>query len=163
MKKVSSLFAVLALLATFAATADRTEAGGPKGALKVRGGGTGLFIDPSVTPTNMGLTTNFSVALTVNSDGSARGHFICLIPGTIVVNGTYSSASVDASTGIVTASGVATETFPGAGQITVNFTNTFKAGGVGVGQFTLTEDSGYFDVPPFHDTEVVVAGHITFN
>ena len=42
----------------------------------------------------------------------------------------------------------------------VNFTNTFEAGGRGVGIFTLTDTSGFFDIAPFLDTEIVTKGDI---
>jgi hypothetical protein len=102
-------------------------------AVHVNGGGTGLFIDPSITPTDLGLTTNFAVGLKVHSDGSATGHFTCLIPGIVVIDGSYDAASYDSGTGIVTASGTATIYFPTGDPIPVDFTNTFSAGGPGVG------------------------------
>lgn len=61
--------------------------------VQVDGGGTGLFIDPSVTPTDLGLTTNFAVGLTIDADGSAKGHFACLIPGIVVIDGHYTDGS----------------------------------------------------------------------
>ena len=158
MRKVSCLFA-LALLAAIAVAATPSTAP-VRVAARVTGGGTGLFIDPSVTPTDMGLTTNFAVGLTVHSDGSATGHFTCLIPGIVVIDGDYTAGSYDAGTGVATASGNALLVFPGGGFLVVTFTNTFKAGGPGVGEFTLTDDSGYFDVAPFLDTEVVLKGTI---
>src|SRR5262249_52751154 len=101
-------------------------------------------------------------ALKVNAEGSASGHFTCLIPGIIVVDGQYESGSYDPATGIVTASGTATEVFPSLESITVAFTNTFLAGGVGVGKFTFSDDSGYFPVyPDDFDTELVIEGKIT--
>jgi hypothetical protein len=129
--------------------------------VQVGGGGTGLFIDPSVTPTDLGLTTNFGVGLTAYDDGTAEGHFTCLIPGIVVVDGHYDSAVYDEDTGIVTASGSGVLYFPSFEPLPVDFTNTFKAGGPGVGVFTLYETSGYFDVPPFIDTEIVIKGNIT--
>ena len=159
MRKVSCLFA-LVLFAAIAVSATPATALVAR-AVHVNGGGTGLFIDPSVTPTDMGLTTNFAVGLTVNSDGSATGHFTCLIPGIVVVDGHYDSATYDSGTGVVTASGVGILYFPTFDSIPVDFTNTFKAGGPGVGVFTLSETSGYFpNYPTDVDTEVVLKGNI---
>ena len=160
-----ALFAAVALASVpFAASAA-----GPTIVAQVNGGGTGLFVNPSVTPTDIGLFTNFGVGLTAYSDGSAKGHFTCVVPGYVVVEGYYDSATSNPETGIVTASGVALNIFPKgvsgmentAEIYIVNFTNTFEAGGPGVGMFTLTDDSGFFDVAPFLDTEVVVKGKIT--
>ena len=157
MRKVSCLFAVALLAAlTVAATPSTAQAAD----VHVGGGGTGLFVDPSVTPTDMGLTTDFAVGLTVYSDGSATGHFTCLVPGIVVVDGRYVSASYNAMTGVVTASGIALNVFPGFDFLVTTFTTTFKAGGPGVGMFTLTDDSGYFAGAPFIDTEVVRRGTI---
>ena len=140
--------------------------GGP--AVQVNGGGVGLFIDPSVTPTDQGFTTNFSVGASIYADGSAAGHFTCLVGGFVVINGHYDTGSIDSDTGIVTASGTGIEVFPhgfdGASEkvtIPINFTTTFSAGGPGVGIFTLSEDSGFFpNYPDDVDTEVVVVGGI---
>ena len=162
MRKLSCLFA-LVLFAAIAVAA--TPAIAPLGTVvQVNGGGTGLFIDPSITPTDMGLTTNFSVGLKVNSDGSGTGHFTCLIPAIVVINGQYDAASYDSDTGIVTASGTAVIYFPQFDPIEVDFTNTFKAGGPGVGVFTLSETSGYFpNYPDDVDTEVVIRGMINIH
>jgi hypothetical protein len=132
--------------------------------LQVNGGGTGLFIEPSVTPTDMDLTTNFGVGLQLYADGSADGHFMCIIQGIVVVDGHYDSATYDSATGIVTASGVGILYFPQFDPLPVEFTNTFKAGGPGEGIFTLSETSGYFpNYPTDVDTEVVLKGKITFH
>ena len=141
----------------------------PSIVVQVNGGGTGLFVEPSVTPTDLGFFTNFGVGLTAYSDGSAKGHFTCVVPGYVVVDGYYDSATLDSDTGIVTASGMALNIFPKgvsgeentAEIYLVNFSNTFEAGGPGVGMFTLTDDSGFFDIAPFLDTEVVLKGKIT--
>jgi hypothetical protein len=130
-------------------------------AVHVNGGGTGLFIDPSITPTDLGLTTNFAVGLTIHEDGTASGNFTCLVPGIVVIVGDYTAGSYDATTGVATASGNALIVFPTGGQIDVEFTNTFTSGGPGVGVFTLSETSGYFpNYPTDVDTEVVIAGKI---
>ena len=129
---------------------------------QVNGGGTGLFIDPSVTPTDQGLFTNFGVGLLIYADGSATGHFTCMIPGIVVIDGHYTAGSYDADTGVATGSGVGIIYFPQFDPIPVLFTNTFTAGGPGVGVFTLSETSGYFPVYPDDvDTEVVSKGNIT--
>ena len=160
MRKVSFLFA-WALFAAIAVAATPSTAQADI-VVQVGGGGTGLFIDPSVTPTDLGLTTNFAVGLTAFSDGSATGHFTCLIPGIVVIEGLYAAASYDTDTGVVTASGIGIIYFPKFDPILVEFTNTFSAGGPGVGVFTLSETSGYFpNYPEDVDTEVVIRGRIT--
>src|SRR5262249_12686954 len=136
MRKVSLLFALVLSAAIAVAVTAATPSAGV--VVQVNGGGTGLFVGPSVTPTGIGLFTNFGVGLIVYADGSATGHFTCMIPGIVVVDGHYDSASYDPDTGIVTASGVARNVFPQFGVIVSNFTNTFQAGGPGVGVFTLT-------------------------
>ena len=159
MKKLSCLVA-LVLFAAIAVAATPSTAPVDV-AVQVNGGGTGLFVDPSVTPIDLGLTTNFAVGLTGYSDGSATGHFNCLIPGIVVIDGHYDSATVDSGTGIVTASGTGILYFPTFDPIPVDFTNTFTAGGPGVGVFTLSETSGYFpNYPTDVDTEVVLKGNI---
>jgi hypothetical protein len=136
--------------------------GGP--AVQVNGGGVGLFIDPSVTPTDQGLTTNFAVGAAIYGDGSANGHFTCLIPGIVEIVGKYTAGSYDAMSGVATLSGTAIIYFPTFDPIPVNFTNTFLEGGPGVGVFTLSEDSGYFpNYPTDVDTEVVVSGKINIH
>lgn len=159
MRKGCCLF-TLAFLTAFAVAATPATAQADI-LVQVDGGGTGLFIDPSVTPTDLGLTTNFAVGLTIDADGSAKGHFACLIPGIVVIDGHYTDGSYDAETGIVTASGIGIIYFPNADPIVVEFTNTFSAGGPGVGVFTLSETSGYFpNYPEDVDTEVVIRGGI---
>ena len=163
MKKVMSLLGVACLMALVAGAIDRAQARGPA-VVHVNGGGTGLFIDPSITPTDMGLTTNFSVGAKINADGSASGHFVCLVPGLLVINGHYTAGSYNATTGVATLSGDAIILFANGDDIDVDFTNTFRAGGPEVGVFTLSETSGYFpNYPTDVDTEVVVRGKITIH
>ena len=149
-------------LATIVMTVGATVArAGGQPILRVNGGGTGLFIDPSVTPTDMGLTTNFSVGLSAYADGTAVGHFTCVVPRIVVVDGYYDSASYDSGTGLVTASGTGILYFPTFDPIPVCFTNTFIEGGPGVGVFTLSETSGFFpNYPNDVDSEVVIKGTI---
>ena len=140
------------------------QAGGPEAVAHVNGGGTGLFIEPSITPTDQGLTTNFGFGVTIYADGSAKGHFTCLIPGIVVVDGDYLAGSYDEETGVATASGVGILYFPTFDPIPVEFTNTFTDGGPGVGVLTLSETSGYFpSYPTDVDTEVVIKGNITIH
>lgn len=98
---------------------------------------------------------------------NAKGHFTCLIPGIVVVDGHYTNGSYDEDSGVATVWGVGNvylfplNGIPSTETIPVNFTNTFTAGGPGVGVFTLSEDSGYFpNYPTDVDTEVVVNGNI---
>ena len=149
------------LLALVPPVVDRAEAGGPPDVVHVNGGGTGLFVEPSITPTDQGLTTNFSVGAKIFEDGSASGHFVCLIPGVLVINGQYTAGSFDTDTGVATLSGDAIIYFVGDEPILVEFTNTFTDGGAGVGGFTLSETSGFFpNYPEDVDTELVIKGRI---
>jgi hypothetical protein len=159
MRKVIGLVA-LVLCAVLAVTAARSTPP-PDDVVHVNGGGTGIFVDPSITPTDMGFFTNFGVGLTVHSDGTATGHFTCLIPGIVVVDGIYDAATYDSTTGIVTASGIALLVFPSFDPLIVEFTTTFREGGPGVGMFTLSDNSGFFpNYPTDVDTELVSKGQI---
>jgi hypothetical protein len=163
MRNVFCLLAA-ALLAAVSVAAFPAAVRGGDAVATVGGGGTGLFIDPSVTPTDQGLFTNFGVGLQIYADGSATGHFTCMIPGIVVVDGHYTAGSYDADTGVATGSGVGVIYFPQYDPIPVLFTNTFAAGGPGVGVFTLSETSGYFpNYPTDVDTEVVIKGKITIH
>ncbi len=120
-----------------------------------------MFIDPSVTPTDNGVYHEFRCRRD-DQCGRQRDRTLHVLGPGIVITGLYTPGNYDAATGIATASGFATEQLPGVARlIMVPFTTTFKAGGPGVGQFTLTADDGYFVVPPFVDTEVVLRGIIT--
>jgi hypothetical protein len=150
-----------ALVGAISLAATPQTVRGDDAVVHVNGGGVGLFIDPSVTPTDLGLTTNFSVGGTIYDDGSAKGHFMCLIPGIVVIDGHYTEGSYDSDSGVATVSGVAIIYFPTFDPIPVDFTNTFTEGGPGVGVFTLSETSGFFpNYPEDVDTEVVVRGVI---
>lgn len=158
-RKVCWTAAVAVLM--MSSVAANVRADGPVAVVHVDGGGTGLFIDPSITPTDQGLTTNFGVGATIYSDGTAKGHFTCLIPTIVVVDGQYTQGSYDEESGVATLSGVGILYFPTFEPIPVEFTNTFQAGGAGVGILTLSETSGYFpDYPNDRDTEVVIRGGI---
>jgi len=161
MRKLLCLRTVALLAAVCLAALPHTAAAADP-VVQVNGGGTGLFIDPSVTPTDQGLFTNFGVGLQIYADGSATGHFTCMIPGIVVIDGHYTEGSYDADTGVATGSGVGIIYFPQFDPIPVLFTTTFQAGGPGEGIFTLSETSGYFpNYPADVDTEVVSKGKIT--
>ncbi len=144
--------------------------------LFVNGGGQGTFgtdldgdgdIDGS----------HFGIGISINGDGSAKGHFQCLMAGNanilglslMAVEGEVHNGSVNAN-GSATFSGIATVNL-GNGQIFrgVPFSVTVWAGGPGVGSLTLTVigvfdgvpgdtkvGNGNYDLP----TEMVASGQI---
>jgi hypothetical protein len=161
MKRFALGMFVMVCLVVAESAQKKALADEPPAVVHVTGGGTGLFVEPSVTPTDEGLTTNFSVGAKIFADGSASGHFTCLIPRIVVIDGQYTEGSFDADTGIATLSGDAIIFFPTFDPILVEFTNTFQAGGPNDGVFTLSETSGFFpSYPTDVDTEVVVKGGI---
>ena len=125
-----------------------------QGATKVTGGGTGTFgadldgdgdIDGS----------QFGMGIVIWEDGSAQGHFECLMAGTsdifglplMAVEGEVASGS-DNGDGSATFSGVSTVNL-GNGQIFtgVPFEVTVTEGGPGVGTLTLTVIGAFDGVP----------------
>ena len=126
---------------------------------KVAGGGTGDFLDTPNAVTTSGYT-DFSVGLTVYADGSAQGHFVCMIPAVVVV-------SLDVTEGIVNGDGSVTVTglaivydhFFQAVFADLPVTVTLRAGGPGVGGFDYRDESGFFGPGQF-DTELVRRGMI---
>ncbi len=127
--------------------------------LSVNGGGQGTFgadldgdgdIDGS----------HFGIGVSIYRDGSAKGHFECLMAGNadilglplMAVGGKVNNGSANAN-GSATFGGIATVNL-GNGQIFrgVPFSVTVRAGGPGVGSLTLTV-IGVFDGVP-GDTKV---------
>src|SRR5262245_2743625 len=66
------------------------------------GGGRADFLDTPHSVTTSGFT-NFSVAVTVYSDGTAHGHFVCQVPGVVVISGDFMAGSLN-DDGSITAS-----------------------------------------------------------
>lgn len=159
MRRVTCLIAVAALLAVVAGAAQPAVAGKPAVAAKVKGGGTADFQD---TPNAVNTTgfTEFSVAATVFTDGSAHGHFMCQVPGIVIITGNVESGTANAN-GSVTIEGRAflfDHTIPMV-FVDLPFTTTLRAGGPGVGGFDFREESGFFGPGQF-DTELVRRGMI---
>jgi len=127
---------------------------GAQVAVRVTGGGTGTFgadldgdgdIDGS----------QFGIGVTIRANGSAQGHFLCLMAGrsdilglpVMVVQGPVSSGDVNGD-GSVTFSGVGTVNL-GNGTIFggIPFAVTVTAGGPGVGTLQLTVIGAFDGVP----------------
>ena len=121
----------------------------------VNGGGQGTYgadldLDGDVDATHFGL------GVTIFGDGSARGHFLCLMAGNadflglsvMAVEGRVTSGSVNTAAGTATFSGVASVNL-GNGTVFrgVPFEVAVKAGGPGVGTVTLTVIGAFNGVP----------------
>ena len=123
-----------------------------KGGTKVNGGGIAAFVDPRFG----GGITSFSVGATVNGDGSANGHFECVIAGLLSWHITATGGTVNGD-GSVTITGPSIVHFAGGGTFELDAFITFYAGGAGVGMFCAGP-------PTFPDTdcdvEVVQSGMI---
>jgi hypothetical protein len=151
MRTVFSVLAAALLLAAPAAA----RAADP--VAMVNGGGRADFVATPHSLTTSGFT-NFSAGLTVYDDGTASGHFVCEIPGIVIVSGDVLEGSVN-DDGSVTVSGLAHGYFhPDAMLFTdLPFAVTFRAGGPGVGGFDYVD--GSFP-PDLYDTELVSRGKI---
>ena len=115
----------------------------------VNGGGIAVFDDPRFE----GMTTPFAVGVTIRSDGSAKGHFECVMTGILANSVQITSGSLNAD-GSVTFSGIGMETFAGAGPFLFGWeTATVTAGGPGVGTFCLGPPT-YLDTLCDHETVV---------
>jgi len=141
---------LVTVLFTDAAHADKPVA-------IANGGGIAVFTDAESDPSANGTFTEYGLGVRVAEDGSAIGHFNCVIAGFLAFEGDILEAfDVDTDAGTMTVSGVASCTFFGIpGQLLDNFELTLFRGQAGVGGFILClPDFG------FCDTEVVVRGHI---
>jgi hypothetical protein len=123
----------------------------------VSGGGTAIFDDPRFAEGGL-VGTQFGMGVTVQSDGSAKGHFECIIKGVLALSMTATSGYC--ANGSVTFSGPAIVHFAGGGTVSFTAGVTATAGGPEVGTFCLSP-------PTFADTEcdheTVVDGRITIN
>lgn len=119
----------------------------------VGGGGLAVFDDPRFE----GVITPFGLGVTIRSDGSAKGHFTCIIRGVLAntVQATSGSLNPDGS---VTFSGPAIAHFAGGGTFEYFGTVTVTAGGPGVGTFCIGPPV-FPDTPCDHET--VINGNIS--
>jgi hypothetical protein len=159
MRRTFALAALLAVAAfpLAAAAADPIA--------RVSGGGTGDFV-PHPHAFNTTGFTDFSVGVTVYSDGTASGRFVCMIPAIVVVSLEVIAGTVN-DDGSVTVAGLAHgyDAFIPGPYENLPVIVTFRAGGPGVGGFDYVDDSGFFDsdgddVNDLFDTEVVRRGVI---
>ena len=149
---------------TLAPAVNTASAGGAKTpTATVNGGGTADFL-------NIEGFTDFAIAATVYSDGSAIGHWMCEIPGGVMVAGDISGGIMNPN-GSVTVTGVAHGYLhpdlaellglPAGIYTDCPFKTTLWAGGRGVGKFNYQDCSfpGFPDATG--DTELVRRGGIT--
>jgi hypothetical protein len=157
MKKVACLLAVA--LTVVGLTALAAPSRPPAVEAMVKGGGTADFLDTDHSVNTTGYT-NFSISATVYSGGGADGHFLCQVPGIVVISGDITEGCVNED-GSVSVAGLAhgyDHTIPGL-FFDMPFTATFRAGGPGVGEFDYRDESGFF-APGQYDTERVRRGMI---
>jgi len=126
---------------------------------QVGGGGIAVFDAPDAAQ-YLGMTTPFGIGVTLRSDGSAMGHFECLITGVLANSVHVTSGSVNAD-GSVTFSGPGTVHFAGGGVFLCPLeTIVVTAGGPGVGTFCIGPPSPGDTVC---DHETVVNGNISIH
>jgi len=143
----------LAAILTAATTLSPFLAGA-QGTVRVTGGGTGTFgadldgdgdIDGS----------QFGIGVTIRADGSAQGHFLCLMAGRSDILG-LSLMAVQGPVNAGNDNGNGSVTFSGVGSVNLGngtifngipFTVTVKAGGAGVGTLQLTVIGAFDGVP----------------
>jgi hypothetical protein len=157
MRKILSLF-IAGLLATWsvAATSAPLKA---KAVAKVSGGGTADFIVTPNSVTTSGFT-DFSVGVTVYDDGTAQGHFVCMIPAVVTISGDVLTAVVNGDGSVtVTGLGRGYDHFSQTAFSDLPFSARFRRGGPAVGGFDYRDESGYFGPGQF-DTEVIRRGMI---
>lgn len=122
----------------------------------VSGGGRATF-DPGEELE--GLETKFSVGAQLNEDGSAAGHFNCLIEGVVVLTGDVLSGHMNPD-GSVTLEGLGTVVDLEFGIFRNEpFSVTMEAGGPGEGHFVYTD----VVTGPAGDAETVSHGQIMIN
>jgi hypothetical protein len=158
MKRFASRLVVATLAALAGLVLPATSRAADAVAMVV-GGGTADFQD---TPNAVNTTgyTNFSVAVTVYSDGSASGEFTCQIPGVVIIAGDVLDGWVN-DDGSITIEGLAHgyDHFFDARFTDLPFTVTLREGAAGVGGFDYRDESGFFGPGQF-DTEVIRRGMI---
>ncbi|HMC65732.1 MAG TPA: hypothetical protein VKI65_12400 [Gemmataceae bacterium] len=150
---------VAALLAGLSLAAFTAGADGADAVANVTGGGQAMFDDPRFE--EMGTpTTTFGMGVTILSDGSAKGHFECLINGVLALSVMPVDGTLN-NDGSATFSGPGIVHFAGGDTFFCDcFTVTATAGGRGVGTFCLGP-------PTFPDTdcdhETVTDGNIAIH
>src|SRR5262245_9042261 len=126
----------------------------------VSGGGTGDFV---ATPNSVNTSgfTDFSIGATVYDDGTAHGHFVCMVPAVVTISGDILGGRRNAD-GSVTVWGLAHgyDHFLKSTFVNMGFTATFREGRAGTGAFDYRDESGFFPLPTQFDTEVVRRGMI---
>ena len=95
----------------------------------------------------------------MRNDGSASGHFECVVPGVLYLYATFSKGVLNGD-GSVTLSGPGVFHILGTPSQQFDYTVTFTAGGPGTGGFCLLGETSCVP-PPGCDHEVVVHGAIT--
>lgn len=126
---------------------------------RVAGGGRADFV-PHPKALNSTGFTNFSVGVSVYDDGTASGHFVCVIPSVVIISLAVTEGTVNGD-GSVTVSGLGhgfDSFIPGPFK-DLPVTVTFREGGPGVGGFDYTDESGFFE-PDLFDTELITHGKI---
>lgn len=122
----------------------------------VTGGGRATF-DPGEELE--GMETKFSVGAQLYGDGSANGHFNCLVEGIVVIAGDVLSGKMNPD-GSVTLEGLATWADTEFGIFRNEpFVVTLEAGGPGVGHFVYADRI----TGPDGDAETVSHGQIKIN
>ena len=98
--------------------------------------------------------------MTVYNDGTAQGHFVCMIPAVVTISGDVLGGQANPD-GSVTVSGLARgyDHFFKTTFTNMPFTATFREGRPGVGGFDYRDESCFFGPSQF-DTEVVRRGMI---
>ena len=126
---------------------------------QVNGGGTAEIVD-SQFPEAIGTVTNFAVSAKVYEDGTATGHFTCVIPPFVTVSGTVEEGwflGGDPSTVRLVGTSKVVDHFGGNPPAVVPdfFILTLTEGGPGEGGFDYTDS-----VVTEGDTEVLLTGRI---
>lgn len=116
------------------------------------GGGVAEFTS-AANPALVGATSAFGLSAQVNADGSATGHFTCVIPGVLALTADVSFGSVN-DDGSVTVAGDFDLHFAGGGTLSgLPYELTVHAGGAGDGSFVFCHPLGC-------DVEVITAGRL---
>ncbi len=159
MRKILLSLVAAALLVTLSVSATPAPGAPSKAVAMVSGGGTADFIATPNSVTTSGYT-QFSVGVSVYSNGAAQGHFVCMIPAVVTISGDVSAAVVNGD-GSVTVSGLGHgyDHFSQSVFSDLPFTVKLRRGGPGAGGFDYRDESGFFGPGQF-DTEVVRQGMI---
>ena len=158
MRKILNLVSV-AVVVALSLTARSVPVDASTATAMVSGGGTADFV---ATPNSVNTSgfTDFSIGATVYDDGTAQGHFVCMVPAVVTISGDIVGGQRNAD-GSVTVWGLARgyDHFFKTTFVNMSFTATFREGRPGVGGFDYRDESGFFGMGQF-DTEVVRRGMI---